>query len=252
MAQRQSYIVVPNAIITESGHSASKRLLVAMLSCSMPSYHKRKSIYSVSKSYDQLKEISGIDSDTTLSAAIRHLIANGGLLHRTNHYAYSQTRHRMERQRNSYTLDRAYIQHLCATSGYTLVPRSLLDADLTNAQFAIALLLYKLAGSKGVARPSIRAIAAMLRLALSTVVLALRALRKANLFVRILRRYIGRRGGVGYRINRYCVTDSPFAHARKHHGLARIIRIVEPVNGQTFFSDDIGVSKNGVQELLTS
>ena len=244
----QNYVVVPNAIITAEGHSPAKRLLVALLAHTMPRLRGGRAVLSTAKTYEQIKGISGICSDTTLSAAIRQLCA-AGILRRTNHYGYSQTRSRMERLTNTYSLDRAYIRYLADRTGYTLVPRSLLRCDLTNAQFAIALLLYKLAGSRGVARPSIRAIAATLRLALSTVVLALRELRRMELFIRILRRYIGRRGGVAYRTNRYCCTASPFAISRRRRGLATIVSMFGPETGR--ICCNTGVSKNGEQVLLT-
>lgn len=212
----QSYIVVPNTLITAAGHSTAKRLMVALLGYSMPRRKKKQQVYSTQKSYAQLKALSGIRSDTTLNLAIRQLV-QAGFLKKVNHYGWSHERGRMERCRNAYTIDCAYIRYLCDHDGYTLVPRALLSFRLTNAQFAMALLLYKLAGHRGVARPSLRTIASMLHLAKSTVCLALRQLRELQLFIRILRRYIGRHGDIGYRKNRYCATDSPFAAAQKSH-----------------------------------
>ena len=247
----QSYIVVPNALITAAGHSATKRLMVALLGYSMPRRKKKQQVYSTQKSYAQLKVLSGIRSDTTLNLAIRQLV-QAGFLKKTNHYSWSHERGRMERCRNAYTIDHSYIRYLCDHDGYTLVPRALLSFRLTNAQFAVALLLYKLAGSRGVARPSLRTIASMLRLAKSTVCLALRQLRELQLFIRILRRYIGRHGGTGYRKNRYCATDSPFAAApKKPCPKIHILSNCPEPSGQFLFLQG-GSPKNGEQELLTS
>lgn len=247
----QSYIVVPNTLITAAGHSAAKRLMVALLGYSMPRRKKKQQVFSTQKSYAQLKALSGIHSDTTLNLAIRQLM-QAGFLKKTNHYSWSHERGRMERCRNAYTIDHSYIRYLCDHDGYTLVPRSLLSFRLTNAQFAVALLLYKLAGHRGVARPSLRTIASMLHLAKSTVCLALRQLRELQLFIRILRRYIGRHGGTGYRKNRYCATDSPFATAqKKQRPKIRILSNCPDPSGQFLFLQG-GSPKNGEQELLTS
>lgn len=225
---RKSYVVMPNAILSAPGHSASKRLLLAMLAYSMPRRRKGQEVYSTAKTYAQLRQISGIASDTTLSTAISEL-CKAGILRRTQNFGYNRLRQRMERRTNTYALDRAYLRHLSGKSGYTLVPRELLKHELTNAQLAIALLLYQYAGSRGVARPSIRAIAAKLHLALSTVVLALRQLRKLELFIRIHHRYVGRHGGVAYHINRYCCTANLFV--RKACRLAKIT-VLRPNTGQ--------------------
>lgn len=247
----QSYIVVPNTTILAEGHSASKRLMVALLGFSMPRRKKNRSVISTQKSYAQLKALSGIHSDTTLSLAIGQLV-KAGVLKKTNHYGWSHERGRMERGRNSYVLDRAHIQYLCDRDGYTLIPRALLSCQLTNAQFAVALLLYKLAGSRGVARPSLRTIASMLHLAKSTVCLALRQLRELQLFIRILRQYIGRHGGTGYQKNRYCATNSPFAATRKKPQSKIHILSIRPEKSGQFLFWGGGSPKNGEQELLTS
>lgn len=246
---RKSYIVVPNALIMAPGGSAAKRLLVALLGYSMPRRKKGVSVRSARKSYQELREISGIQSDTTMHNAIRQLVEMG-ILKCTRNYAYSYVRNRMERTRNVYELDTAYLRHLSDQGGYALIPRALLSCKLTNAQFAVALLLYKLAGSRGVARLSIRQIVAMLGIAKSTVCLALRRFRELQLFIRILRKYVGRRGGTGYRKNRYCVTDSPFVVSQKQPEKTVILAFCPKNTRQLFFSNR-GSPKNGEQEILT-
>ena len=248
---RKSYVVVPNVLIMVPGSSAAKRLLVALLGYSMPRRKKGVSVRSTSRSYKELRELSGIQSDTTLHNAIRQLVEMK-ILKCINHYAYSYARERMERTRNVYELDAAYLRHLSDQGGYALIPRALLSCKLTNAQFAVALLLYKLAGSRGVARPSIRQIAAMLGIAKSTVCLALRCFREMQLFIRILRKYVGRHGGTGYRKNRYCVTDSPFAISRKKYCKKPSVRLICSERSGQFFFFKGGGPKNGEQELLTS
>lgn len=233
---RKSYVVVPNVLIMVPGSSAAKRLLVALLGYSMPRRKKGVSVRSTSRSYRELRELSGIQSDTTLHNAIRQLVEMK-ILKCINHYAYSYARERMERTRNVYELDAAYLRHLSDQGGYALIPCALLSCKLTNAQFAVALLLYKLAGSRGVARPSIRQIAAMLGIAKSTVCLALRCFREMQLFIRILRKYVGRHGGTGYRKNRYCVTDSPYVVSQAQPEKTVILSFCPKDNRQLFFSN---------------
>ena len=245
---RKSYVVVPNAIITAPGASSTKRLLVALLAYSMPRRKRGQALHTTVKSYDQLCRISGIRSHTTLHSAIRQL-ERSGILTVTRHYGKSVERRQMERRRSAYALDAAFLRHLQEQSGYTLVPRQLLACGLSNAHFAVALLLYKLAGSRGVARPSIRQLAKMLGIAKSTVCLAIRQAGLLQLFVRILRRYVGRLGGTAFRKSRYCATNSPFAGVQKPENSGKIT-ILAKKSGQIYFSVR-GGPKNGEQVLLT-
>lgn len=219
--KRMQYIVVRNSLIRTPGYAPEKRLEVALLACAMQRPNTDNLLHQTAwKSYAHLKQLSGIRSNTTLRKAIWQM-EQAGIVKVVHNYRTKAPGTAALHDKNSYVIDYYFQQMSMSIHGYTLIPRELLSIGLTNAQFAVALVLYMYAGSTGCAWPSINHLAELLGLARSTVCLALWALRKKNMFVRILRRYMGLlRGGKGHKVNNYFPTNSPFAGRRKNNAAA--------------------------------
>lgn len=212
----KGYVSIRNSMIQSKGYSAAKRLEVALLAVAPQRKGKNgEAVRYTQKTYAELKKISGIRSDATLHRAISAL-EDTGVIRILKCYHVSEKDGKSFRDANLYVIDEARIEEDKEKNNYTLVPRELLSMKLTNAQFSVALAVYMYAGSSGCAWCSISLITKLLGIARSTVCAALRVLRQKNMFVRYLKRYIGKlRGKIGYRVNNYYLTNSPFAPKRK-------------------------------------
>ena len=162
---------VPNNLITDADLSyTSKRVAFVLLLLA-----GRKGRY-VTVSFAALARLCKC-SPTTAQKAVKELCARGYLL-KSNRYHFDQMQNRFVYAANHYLW-------LRREGGYTLVSRDILAYDLTPAAFVTLLYLYRCAGRKGRAFPSLRRIAEMgLDMAKSTVCLALRALRFLQAVVR--------------------------------------------------------------------
>lgn len=162
---------VPNNLITDTALSyTTKRVAFVLLLLS-----GRKGRY-VTVSFAALAQLCKC-STTTAQKAVKELCAQGYLL-KNNRYHFGEKQNRFVYVSNSYLW-------LRREGGYTLVSRVILAYDLTPAAFVTLLYLYRCAGRKGRAFPSLRRIAGIgLNMAKSTVCLALKALRLLQAVVR--------------------------------------------------------------------
>ena len=162
---------VPNNLITDTALSyTTKRVAFVLLLLA-----GRKGRY-VTVSFAALAQLCKC-STTTAQKAVKELCAQGYLL-KSNRYHFGEKLNHLIYASNRYFW-------LRREGGYTLVSRDILAYDLTPAAFVTLLYLYRCAGRKGRAFPSLRRIAEMgLDMAKSTVCLALRALRFLQAVVR--------------------------------------------------------------------
>ena len=162
---------VPNNLITDTNLSyTTKRVAFVLLLLS-----GRKGRY-VTVSFAALARLCKC-SATTAQKAVKELCAQGYLL-KSNRYHFGEKQNHLIYASNRYLW-------LRREGGYTLVSRDILAYDLTPAAFVTLLYLYRCAGRKGRAFPSLRRIAEMgLDMAKSTVCLALKALRLLQAIVR--------------------------------------------------------------------
>ena len=162
---------VPNNLITNTALSyTTKRVAFVLLLLA-----GRKGRY-VTVSFAALSRLCKC-STTTAQKAVKELCAQGYLL-KSNRYHYGENQNYLIYASNRYLW-------LRREGGYTLVSRDILAYDLTPAAFVTLLYLYRCAGRKGRAFPSLRQIAKMgLDMAKSTVCLALKALRLLQAIVR--------------------------------------------------------------------
>lgn len=163
---------VPNNLITDTALSyTTKRVAFVLLLLA-----GRKGRY-VTVSFAALARLCKC-STTTAQKAVKELCAQGYLF-KSNRYHFS------ERQNHLIYASNLYLW-LRREGGYTLVSRDILAYDLTPAAFVTLLYLYRCAGRKGRAFPSLRRIAeiGLLDMAKSTVCLALKTLRLLQAMVR--------------------------------------------------------------------
>ena len=162
---------VPNDLITDNALSyTTKRVAFVLLLLA-----GRKGRY-VTASFAALSRLCKC-STTTAQKAVKELCAQGYLL-KSNRYHFGEKQNRFVYASNRYLW-------LRREGGYTLVSRDILAYDLTPAAFVTLLYLYRCAGRKGRAFPSLRRIAEIgLDMAKSTVCLALKALRLLQAIVR--------------------------------------------------------------------
>ena len=188
---------VPNNVITDTALSyTTKRVAFVLLLLA-----GRKNRY-VAASFAALARLCGC-STTTAQKAVKELCARGYLL-KSNRYHFGEKQNHMIYASNRYLW-------LRREGGYTLVSRDILAYDLTPAAFVTLLYLYRCAGRKGRAFPSLRRIAGMgLDMAKSTVCLALKALRLLQALVR--HKCVTRRRC--HASSSYYLTD--FVFSRKH------------------------------------
>lgn len=162
---------VPNNLITDTALSyTTKRVAFVLLLLA-----GRKGRY-VTVSFAALAQLCKC-STTTAQKAVKELCAQGYLL-KSNRYHFGEKLNHLIYASNRYFW-------LRREGGYTLVSRDILAYDLTPAAFVTLLYLYRCAGRKGRAFPSLRRIAEIgLDMAKSTVCLALKALRLLQALVR--------------------------------------------------------------------
>lgn len=162
---------VPNNLITDTNLSyTTKRVAFVLLLLS-----GRKGRY-VTVSFAALARLCKC-SATTAQKAVKELCAQGYLL-KSNRYHFGEKQNHLIYASNRYLW-------LRREGGYTLVSRDILAYDLTPAAFVTLLYLYRCAGRKGRAFPSLRRIAEVgLAMSKSTVCLALKALRLLQALVR--------------------------------------------------------------------
>lgn len=162
---------VPNNLITDTALSYTTRRVAFVLLL----LAGRKGRY-VTASFAALARLCKC-STTTAQKAVKELCAQGYLI-KSNRYHFG------EKQNHLIYVSNRYLW-LRREGGYTLVSRDILAYDLTPAAFVTLLYLYRCAGRKGRAFPSLRRIAEMgLDMAKSTVCLALKALRLLQAVVR--------------------------------------------------------------------
>lgn len=162
---------VPNNLITDTALSyTTKRVAFVLLLLA-----GRKGRY-VTVSFAALARLCKC-STTTAQKAVKELCAQGYLL-KSNRYHFGEKQNHLIYASNLYLW-------LRREGGYTLVSRDILTYDLTPAAFVTLLYLYRCAGRKGRAFPSLRRIAKIgLNMAKSTVCLAIKVLRLLQALVR--------------------------------------------------------------------
>ena len=162
---------VPNNLITDTNLSyTTKRVAFVLLLLS-----GRKGRY-VTVSFAALARLCKC-SATTAQKAVKELCAQGYLL-KSNRYHFGEKQNHLIYASNRYLW-------LRREGGYTLVCRDILAYNLTPAAFVTLLYLYRCAGRKGRAFPSLNRIAkADLNMAKSTVCMALKVLRLLQAIVR--------------------------------------------------------------------
>ena len=159
---------VPNNLITDTALSYTTRRVAFVLLL----LAGRKGRY-VTVSFAALARLC----TTTAQKAVKELCAQGYLL-KSNRYHYGEEQNHLIYTSNRYLW-------LRREGGYTLVSRDILTYDLTPAAFLTLLYLYRCAGRKGQAFPSLRRIAEVgLSMSKSTVCMALKALRLLQAVVR--------------------------------------------------------------------
>lgn len=162
---------VPNNLITDASLSyITKRVAFVLLLLA-----GRKGRY-VTVSFAALARLCKC-STTTAQKAVKELCTQGYLL-KSNRYHFGEKQNHLIYASNRYLW-------LRREGGYTLVSRDILTYDLTPAAFVTLLYLYRCAGRKGRAFPSLHRIAKIgLEMAKSTVCLAIKALRLLQALVR--------------------------------------------------------------------
>ena len=162
---------VPNNLITDTALSYTTRRVAFVLLL----LAGRKGRY-VTASFAALARLCRC-STTTAQRAVKELCTQGYLL-KSNRYHYGEEQNHLIYTSNRYLW-------LRREGGYTLVSRDILAYDLTPAAFLTLLYLYRCAGRKGQAFPSLRRIAEVgLSMSKSTVCMALKALRLLQAVVR--------------------------------------------------------------------
>ena len=163
---------VPNNLITDTALSyTTKRVAFVLLLLA-----GRKGRY-VTASFVALARLCKC-STTTAQKAVKELCAQGYLI-KSNRYHFGEKQNHLIYASNFYLW-------LRREGGYTLVSRDILAYGLPPAAFVTLLYLYRCAGRKGRAFPSLRQIAEVgLAMSKSTVCLALKALRLLQALVRL-------------------------------------------------------------------
>lgn len=170
---------VPNSLISDDTlHHSTKRVAVVLL---LMAGRKNKS---VSATVGQIATEAKC-STATVQQAIRELI-EAGYITKERKYRFCAELNRLIYAANSYVWQRR-------EGGYTLVRRDILSYEVTHATFCNLLFLYRCAGQKDRAFPSLRRIAGFFRdagrsgldMAKSTVCRALNALHKLQAILRV-------------------------------------------------------------------
>lgn len=162
---------VPNALINDTTiQYTTKRVAFVLL---LLAGRKNRSVTATFATLAKLAKCS----TTTAQRAVAELVTRGYLL-KSRRYHFGEKQNHLIYASNSYLWFRR-------DGGYTLISRDILAYDLTPAAFANLLYIYRCAGRKGRAFPSLKRIAGVgLDMAKSTVCLALKALRVLQAVVR--------------------------------------------------------------------
>lgn len=169
--KKQSYTVMANWVISDAQlYPSTKRVLFAMLS-----HCNRHDI--VRKTVAELADLSHCCASTVGQALAQ--LEERGLIRKQRNYRYSRFLSRVVNDKSSYKIARSKLE-----GSYTLIPRSLLDLDITHSTFVAAMYIYKVAGRDGRCYPSLRLAAEQTDLSKATICRALAALRQLQVFVR--------------------------------------------------------------------
>ncbi len=188
---------VPNELINDTTvHYTTKAVALALL------FLSGRENRTVTVTFAELAQISHCSTATT-QQAISELV-RGGYIIKKRSYRYSDERKRLIYAANRYV----WVKRV---GGYTLLKREILRYKLLPSTLANLLFLYRCAGRKGRAFPSIRHIAGKLKskekanldMAKSTVCLALKALRLTQA---VVRHHCSTKRGC-YAANTYYLTD---------------------------------------------
>ena len=169
--RKQSYVRMANHVITDPQlYPSTKKVLFAMLSrCSRH--------HTVRKSVGELAVLSKCSS-ATVQQALEQL-QELGYIHKIRCFRYSASFSRPVYAKNAYQIKQAKL-----AGSFTLIPRSLLQLDVTHSTFVAAMYIYMTAGREGRSYASLRTAAARTYLSKATICRALNALRVAQAFVR--------------------------------------------------------------------
>lgn len=211
--RKQSYAVMVNHIITDPQlYPSTKRVFFAML-C----YCSRHN--TLRKSVGELATLSGC-SPATVQQALDQL-QEFGYIHKIRCFRYSVSFSKPVYARNAYQIRRSKL-----AGSYTMIPRCLLQLDVSHSAFVAAMYLYMTAGREGRSFASLRTAAKQTYLSKATICRALKALRAAQAFVRLFCIMANRAHGC----NSYYPTDWVRSHVggglnfSKHHVINKITK----------------------------
>lgn len=169
--RKQSYASMANHIITDPVlYPSTKRVFFAML-CHCSRHN------TVRKSVAELAELAKC-SPATVQQSLDQL-QERGYIRRIRCFRYSRFFSRPVYAKNAYQIKRSKL-----TGSYTLIPRSLLQLDVTHSTFVAAMYIYMTAGREGRSYASLRTAAKQTYLSKATICRALKALRLAQAFIR--------------------------------------------------------------------
>lgn len=200
------YTPVPNDLIDDTRLHYTSKLVYTALALS------RRSTGLIRLTVAGLEEKTGLCEATVLQGLSE--LEAASYIRRKRNWRYSLGLGRLVVSSNTYKLRSG------CPSGYTLIPASVFDLDLTPAGFCVLLFLYRCAGRSGRAHPSIRYIAGAwrekaglgLEMAKSTVQRALKELAAKQAFVK--HNCEGRDGDL--RCNSYYLTDMVLDYKKAH------------------------------------
>lgn len=158
----KDYAAIPNSLLLDPAlRPSAKRVAFAL-------YAYRNRRHTICRSIRTLAAVCHMCRNTVIRALTE--LEDRGYLKRQHRYRYDG-----QRKRPVYKANR-YILQVDLSRGYTLIPRSILRAELTHTQFAVYLLLFARQGRSSHSYPSLRYMAASLWIAKSTVCLAVMVL----------------------------------------------------------------------------
>ncbi len=194
----KSYVKVMNWIDDDAQmYGSTKHILVTML---LLAGGNRSFVCS----QEELAELSGYCRNTVRQAITE--LQGRGLLLVARRYGYSKRLNRLVRYKTRYRL-----LGCDGNSGYTLLPSSVITAQLTALEFTAALHTYRLAGRKARCYPSLRRFAKQLDRSRAGICRALKVLRVRQLVCRLCCKKANR----AHSCNSYYPTD--WVRAGAHH-----------------------------------
>lgn len=191
-------IAVANHILADDRlYPTTKRVLSVLLAFRGRKNHVNLTLVSIAR----LSHCS----ISTVQQAIRQLLELG-YLEKLRQHRYSPYLDRIVYAANRYKLCNCSLEE-----GYTLIPWSLVGADITHSAFVVALNAYRWSGRKGRCYPSLRHMAKTLTISKATVVRALQQLRQLQILVKL---YCVKKNR-SYACNTYFVTEFVRKQAKK-------------------------------------